>query len=602
MVAVVERDEVVLYGDAFRIVGPIQRSLIDPFPTKVVFGDYSRDDAVVLSSWVTSDLSGGIGVQTHRPPDTNTRYSDGTLDTRFKNQLTLSPLITTRGNLTGITKMVPWRGTLYAASGSTLYKWVEGSSSWSSVSNRTSTIVDMVPAGTDRLYVSYGAAKNIEYYNGNVTWTDTGQKGHYLYADVGTSTTLWATQTDNTIDKYASGVWTNESPKMVEAANEPDNFLIGGFKWVDAAGDEKLYVITKKGLYSHETSSTIATATTFQFPYHPEVGVGDIWNGNYYLPVGASILRWKPDDALPTPVGPDLDEGLPTSYSGRIGRVVGTSAYLYAFVNGVSASTYGAILASSGGGWAMLYANASANVTYSAGCSFADDTTYRLWFATSAAAYSTEIPRGMHNPLRNGVATPHYQASGVLYTPWFNAKWPEQNKLALLIKVVAVNATATETILVEAQYDQENTWNTIGTVNSTGETTFGIEHDAGGKVFRKMRLRLTMSRDAGDTSKTPVLDSVTLEFIRRPKPLWSLQVTIDLTRPYKNRTPAQLRERLEEIVASEIAGYLYYRPEHDPQQTVRKLVLPGRAVSIELTGVDYRGRFPMSVIELEHAE
>jgi hypothetical protein len=58
-----------------------------------------------------------------------------------------------------------------------------------------------------------------------------------------------------------------------------------------------------------------------------------------------------------------------------------------------------------------------------------------------------------------------------------------------------------------------------------------------------------------------------------------------------------MRQRLDEIVASKVGVEFTYRPEGRPEEV--RMVSAGRAASLDLTGGDRRGRYPLSLIDLE---
>src|SRR5690606_34928850 len=98
--------------------------------------------------------------------------------------------------------------------------------------------------------------------------------------------------------------------------------------------------------------------------------------------------------------------------------------------------------------------------------------------------------------------------------------------------------------------------------------------------------------------RTPILEHVTMAFVRRPRIHWASQFVVDLSRPHGKLSVQQLRSRLEEIIASDEAGTFLYYPDPDARSPQRIYVVPARAVNQQIAGTDQRGRFPMSVIQI----
>jgi hypothetical protein len=608
MVGVLDRNEVLLNGIRFPILGAMQQSVLEIFPQKVVFGNYTRDDEQVFSTYVLDNLASGLGIEYHSSPEYDKRYFYGNVDTRFPNRVTLSPKITTRGALTNVTKFVEFEGNLYAAAGDTLYLWNEGGGSWGSIRTFGADITDVLStaqsSSTNRLYVACGdgTGTNIYYWTGFGLWTDTGGDGIYL---AGNSSAVFATQSDNTINRYAAGAWTDPWHDSTDWSFKDDDYITELLVYTDLTPSSTLYAITKEGVWnlgspSSSSSSAASHRTACMFPWHPSVGKVCVWNSHLYVPAGSALYRWDfNNETALIPVGPDLDEGLPAEHNGKISRVVGTFGYLYAFIDGDAADRYGAIIATAGAGWHMLYKYATDDVPYSAALSRANDDYYRLWFATADDTFSVSLPLTQHNPLRN--TTENYEASGSLYSSWFRAKMPEKMKLATKIEIQGSGLSEDETISVYAQYDADPTWNLLGVADTDGSTEFNINWSAtsAGVAFKKVRFRIDLARGADDTL-TPVLEGLVFSYLFRPKALYGFNMTIDLSSNYKGRTPDQMRDELKAILDLDTGIPFFHR--QDDSDTVSAMVIPARLLSQEQTGLDFRGRVPISLIQLTKVE
>ena len=72
------KSEIVLDSKRYRILGNVREQLVNPFPGKVVEGDVSRDDEQVLSSWVMTSFSGGLGIVNGSFPSDQDRFNFAT--------------------------------------------------------------------------------------------------------------------------------------------------------------------------------------------------------------------------------------------------------------------------------------------------------------------------------------------------------------------------------------------------------------------------------------------------------------------------------------------------------------------------------------------
>jgi hypothetical protein len=72
-----ERDsygQIILNGMRLSLRSPLSESNLSTFQRKIVVGDYTEDSNPLLSSWVISDLSGGLGVEDMNETSDATRY------------------------------------------------------------------------------------------------------------------------------------------------------------------------------------------------------------------------------------------------------------------------------------------------------------------------------------------------------------------------------------------------------------------------------------------------------------------------------------------------------------------------------------------------
>lgn len=604
--------EVQLFGTRYPIVGPVQRTPVDLFAPKVDFGDSANSDEVVLSTWTMRDWSGGLGIDNlvSSTQDQN-RFSYGTLDTRFPQQLSLAPQVVSRGSsVNAITFFIDFGGELYAFGATEIFKWTEGDAVFSSFHTLGSTVVEAI-VYKDTLYVTCESS-DIETYDGTTWGTLSGHEARHMAV---WNDTLYLLQDDGSLANYGGTTWASTGAKL----DLPDGYGIQLITFFDTSNLPALYAVTKQGLWGYDSSSGIFVETAFTYPFHPNVGRACVWQGNLYIPVGTAVYRY--DTQSVAVVGPDQDEGLPPSLSGSLTRLTAAHAFYYAAANGSSVpgalpdilysaypdgSTFispstanSAVLISNGTAWHVSYVPSSTEDSIGALHVSDAEGQYRLWFSVGLSIYSTDLPTSMFNPLKN--PAPAFLDSGFVITPYFDSFKPQMDKTAIEVQLVARNVSTSETITVEAQWDEATTWDSIGVVTASGLTSFQINWADGGKVFRKVRFRLSMARGTS-TNLSPILDSLTLTFQRRPDVVWSYQFTIDLTKQYKGKTPDQLRTLLETAVESKTAGLFYYR-YGDSTPITDAMVFTTRGSGSETSGfIPTLGRFSMVLIQVKASD
>lgn len=613
MALILEDNEISLYGTRFKIVGPVQQTLIDPLPAKITTGEHTRDDDVIASSWIQDDWTGGLGVEFGRHGATETRYFYGNLDTRFPAQLSLPPKVTKRSDLGPASILVDYKQFLYMVVGSEVYRWSETLQSFGEPIHTLASPASDAVVHRDVLYIATYGDDGIESFDGE-DWTFEPVSVRHLAV---WNATLYGLEFDGTlqirdVDVDGEVKWV-KGPKL----DMPPGWATQLITYYDITEATALYAVTRSGLWTYDTIGTAGwVESQFTYPVHPKIGRASVWQGSLYVPVGQTIYRFTPEGVQV--VGPDRDQGLPTEFRGVITQTVATHGFLYATIDAaqdVSEDDFSAInigyhdgnvivgqfgskpvlLCSPGSAWHIQYwGEVDGEITGAAYVSNAEGM-YRLWFSGSRGIYSVDLPISLHNPMRN--PTTLFARSGYLVTSWFDGRWPELPKLALSVKASARHLSGGNRVSLYIQVDREDSeWIYVGRVTQEGRQTLPLSWERGGRPFRKIRFRVELERGTEETM-TPILESLILTYLRRPAPVWGTQFVIDLTKPHRNQSVSELRRKLAEIHASVEAGEFYFYPE-DSNQVAMQLVVPSRAVSMQIAGTDQRGRYPMSVIQV----
>ena len=638
---VVDDNEIYLGGTYYPLNRPVQSVLASIYPSKVTIGDTTRDSNLRSSIIAWSDWRGGIGVERMQGPADADRAWHSTCNLRHRHHLVLPALsaattaeLSDGTAITGAITFIQDLGTeLYAGYGDTPYYYSEGGDHWTQVTNGGSaysfpaTPTDSITvsmSGTDYIVVAHEGGYS--YFSSATTVVDKTTDARFLsfWDDrlwgIDKSGQLWYTLTIN-------GTPVNDALLPVQEEYVTDLFVAR-----DAAGEQILYAATKVGLFAHDISNTRWVETQFQLPFHQFNGTGSVrWRDSIYNPSGLGIYKYinGTNNAVVTVMGPDRDDGLPATYRGTIKKLVGTHTELIAAVDattapGAQAATdipfqYGAsagisghsaqVIADSSGqssivawndtGWETKWIAPSSKAGKPVDkmlVSNAGKGDYRLWWGLDGQVYHQLIPFDVTNPSQlvavDGTDYA-YESTGFHETPWFDAQQVEVDKLALKLKVEVEDASSDETVAVEYAIDYSTSYTSLGTISSSGTTTYTFGSGVG-VSFRSIKFKLTLSRGS-DTSKSPDIVSTTLEFRKKLEAKYGHTVEVDLNNTYKGKDPKQLRNALVSSIESNLLQEFTFRD--DGGGTRNYYVDVTSATGIEYTGYDERGSSRITLVE-----
>ena len=220
----------------------------------------------------------------------------------------------------------------------------------------------------------------------------------------------------------------------------------------------------------------------------------------------------------------------------------------------------------------------------------------RLWWASNQRVFYMTIPRDIVNP--SFVSTQQYDATGSLETSWLDFGDDSAIKLALEIQLETTNPTSDETVQVEYAINYVEAYTSITTATATGLARVALPStgDPVGVAFRAIKFRVSMNRGATNTN-TPALVKLILAYRRRNRLQEGWQFTVDLTKPYNDRTPAQQRSNLLTAVVSATLVEWTYRNNSLAGNPENYFVEILNKSEIEEAGNDQRGEAHVIVIE-----
>ncbi len=648
---VVDDNEIYLGGTYYPLNRPVQSVLASIYPAKVTIGDTTRDSNLRSSIISWSDWRGGIGVERMQGASDADRAWYSTCNLRHRHHLVLPALSTATTaqdaddtSIQGAITFIQDLGTvLYAGYSTAPYYYSEANDRWTRVTHSSSAYsfpanptdsITVRMGGTDYVVVAHGGGYS--YFSSATTVTDKTTDAKFLtYWDdrlwgIDVTGQLWYTLT---ID----GTPVNDAKLPVQ-----NDYVTDLFVGRDATGEQIIYAATKTGLYAHDFANQRWVETQFQLPFHNFNGVGSVrWRDSIYTPSGLGIYKYinGSNNAVITVMGPDRDDGIPATYRGTIRKLVGTHTELIAAIDattapgaqaatdipwqggatsGASSRSQNVIAASSGQssivawndtGWETKWIAPSAKAGKQVDVmlvSNAGKGDYRLWWGLDGQVYSQLIPFDVTNPsqLVAVEGTDYaYESSGTHETPWFDAQQTEVDKLAIKLKVEVQDASADETVAVSYATDYSTSYTALTTITSTtlgateGTQTFLLPTSDSpvGVSFRSIKFKLTLARGSSDTTKSPDVVSLTLEYRKKLEAKYGHTVEVDLNTTYKGNDPKQLRNNLVSSIESNTLQEFTFRDDSGGERNYYVDVTS--ATGIEYTGHDERGSSRITLVE-----
>lgn len=181
-----------------------------------------------------------------------------------------------------------------------------------------------------------------------------------------------------------------------------------------------------------------------------------------------------------------------------------------------------------------------------------------LWFASASAAGGLAV-RTYQVPNADGILNvaviANRAASGFIITPWFDGGFLDMEGTALELTLHSRDlVAANEQIEVLYQLDgTETTWlsaglEDIGLFTSSPIQTKRFGASAGtlgqGLSFKSIRFRITLTRRAGDTTKTPILNALLFKWVKRPNIRARYRFNIDIEQTLRIRPVNTSRQSL----------------------------------------------------------
>jgi hypothetical protein len=347
------------------IIGTVSTLSTGTFPPKTTIGDYTKDADDFISTWIISDLSGGMNIEDMNEGSDTARAWTIFADTRKPGKIALNPLVEryTWSGASGTSyPLGVVNDTFYAVIGSEICAWSEANEDFGTT--YTEEAITLTPTGkpvafVGRIFVPCGTAGYFyvtESGTGNPTVTDV-TTGILTYPaaydpdvpDVNPpkpaafwvfDQKLWALTTGGALAWSFTGDdddWTwpyNEAEgwyPRIESGSTPQRII--GF--YNPNGDPTLFIITDRGAYRFEWGALKIVDTPVQFPPHPDFGGAVcVWRAGEDLHIagGLDTVRYTSANVVVPLSGLARDDGVPQELRGKVYDLEPETSEMYALL------------------------------------------------------------------------------------------------------------------------------------------------------------------------------------------------------------------------------------------------------------------------------
>jgi hypothetical protein len=415
------------------------------------------------------------------------------------------------------------------------------------------------------------------------------------------------------------------------------------FMTADAAADVVPYVVGYNTLYQVDPATYIAQPAGPPMPPHRyPIRTTVLGSDNaVYIGQGLGVTQWSGD--LATPVGLDLDDGVPSEQRGGIIRLANGGLTLFALVDGTRAETMAAmtmqgsdpsmagVLGTTSGvstlygreptGW---HIRATSDTLQDSGASMlfvaAAEGTYRTWFSWGGLCYAINLEQGFLNPIDDPIT--EYEPTGQIFYSITDMSFKEAAKIGLMAELRVSGVGGDLGVRPWIQYDVDGAWHVLQNPDgSHGITTPGRhqylltqqpgrllpaikESPAAGYKTDYMQLRLDLWRGTSVPTRTPVVVFAGLHAIKTMRQVTGYRMTLDLTRFYNGMTAWSQRVRLLQLLHTGQGQLLHFAhlsdsdgPAGSPEvRAVRLMSFSGLTMGGMMH--DYSGRIQLMVSEV----
>jgi len=303
--------------------------------------------------------------------------------------------------------------------------------------------------------------------------------------------------------------------------NLPSN-ITGMFVGRDASDNPTLYFLTPQGMYYLDVFTNFVFGPT-EVTWEKDLTSGKkglYWRGATYVAVGKGIYQII--SGVVTPIGPDMDDGMPEDLQGVVTDMVGVGFWLVIALDGGNTKK-SCILKRylTGKHWHPVRIG-SVNTPIRA--LMWDSGT--LYFGEGTDVKSLPFPNVSDNVTK--IAGHTYAETGYIIYPKFHSDFESMSKVAHKVRAVTKDCNANEYITVSYRIDEDTAWTELGTFKSSPRPTalsFPASGDSVGVSFESIQLKADLVRGS-TTTNSPKIESFILEYRVTPPVLWGFDFNV----------------------------------------------------------------------------
>ena len=549
-------------GELYSIKNVVGYRNLARFENRVVIGDPSKDDDDLLSTKVWSDFSGGCGVFDEKEgADTGTFWDSEGINIDHPSQLVLGPLVQS-----------------FTISGTNAF--VLGESGNVVHFSFDLNIYQFNEAGdtiTDTTYdLAFGPVNKPVAFNGSI-YVPQGANGYQTFIAgsgvtagvagiTATAFAVWdnkliAIEHNRQLSIYdpVTAAWTSPTTAILEAGQTPRDVIV----YYNRSDEPTIYVMTTDCLWGYDDVTQTLKRTNVILPRHPDNGRGlTVWRTGetLYLAASMGVYAWTGPGGTLAPMGLDRKHGIPIEYQGKIVDLSPALNHMYCLVQAQGTGTlYHSLYRYNGNGWCRMWANANKTDAVNWSMVTGAANVQRVFWDCGNKIYSMELPRAFSNPRELILASAgNYGASGSLTTSWFDANFPNFNKW---LDYITSSPYYTDSILGGGANDITFAISYQKAKTATSWTSLGVSL----LNVSSNLIRLNFYFSTSTATKSAMLDSSILKYIKIPTSYGTWQITFDMDHEGQDflRDPQKVSDDLEALLVHtssfdiEIQGRVY---------------------------------------------
>jgi len=518
--------KVLLDTEYYDITGEIHRRNINPRAARFETGvpGYSSFTQASVEPW--KGLRGGIGHKYQESSGSEECWWSEGVDASHHGGVILGPAVSTAGTF-GVApvKIIDFKGSTYAIGNNAISIWdTTGTPHWDSVKADFASPIDAIvvtdPTNT-YLVVSSATTAIYSVTGASGSWsTLTGCKGYLTFHD-------------NKLYGFYGYTLYNSPAKDIDGTWDSCNYtaylgnVYGLFTARSQNTDEPLLC-----LHTSEALWTIDPWVQEIYPYlilpgHTYSGkAGMFWNSYIFVSTGAGIKKISP--GLVTDVGPDQNDGLPSTYQGYISDMTGISdgSWMVFSVLGGSADK-SSIIKRHGtvGGNQQVYSTSAVNtpitcVSYSPSSLY---TNGRLWWGEGTGVKYCMMP-DFNTDVTEATGYTFTTSGSILYSTFRPLE--AFTKTGISVAGITKNCDANKTITVSYRIDNNTDWTELGSFITSPQPTALSFASGAGLEWRSIQFKTAFATNNSATS--PELRSLEFDYDAPTKPLrgWTFYVHV----------------------------------------------------------------------------